>query len=306
METKKVLIAYYSQSGQMREIIDQFISPFRHDVTYKFFFHEIKPVKEFPFPWTSRQFFDVFPESVTEVGCELQPIPNELKQSYDLIIIGLQVWYLSPSIPITAFLKSEEFKELANQTPVITLNGCRNMWFMAQRSIRGFMDAAQAKYVGHLVWFDKVNNLVSVITIMHWAFTARKDKKWGILPRPGVKDKDIEKGKVFGAALKMFWELDKLPELQDEFIKLGGVQVLPHLMSMEHKAKRIFKIWTRLSLKQGGPGTPKRDAVLVAFKYYLLFMIYFLSPIATLVFYLTYPLFYSRIKRNIAYYQSVK
>lgn len=304
-KTKKVLVAYYSQSGQIREIIDSFLKPFENNETYEFYFHQIKPVKDYPFPWSSDQFFDAFPEAVLETGCELQAFPKELKMQYDMIIIGLQVWYLSPSIPITAFLKSDDFKELAANTPLITINACRNMWFMAQKSTRKYIEEAQANYKGHLVLFDKVNNLVSVVTIMHWAFTGRKDKKWGFLPKPGIKDNDIAGAEKYGRLLKENWEADRLDSLQADFVKNDGVIVLPHLMSMEHKAKRIFKIWTAFVTKKGGRENPARIGRLRMFKYYLLFMIYFISPIATLVFYLTYPLFYRRIKKQMRFYQSV-
>lgn len=305
MEKKKVLVAYYSQSGQVREILDRFLSPFESDENYEFFFHQIQPVNDYPFPWTSEQFFDSFPEAVTEVGCDLKPYPPQLKQKYDLIILGFQTWFLSPSIPTTAFLQSQDFKNSAKDTPIITINACRNMWFMAQRSIRKYLNEAQAKYVGHLVLFDKVNNLTSVITIMHWAFTGRKDRKWGWLPKPGVSDEDIQNSNVYGEILKAKWEKNKLDELQEGYIANNGVQILPHLMSMEHKAKRIFKIWTKFVLKKGGPSNPARAGRLKLFKNYLLLMIFLMAPIATIVFYITYPLFFLRIRRNIKFYQSL-
>lgn len=302
---KKVLVAYYTQSGQIREIIDSFLKPFENNESYEFYFHQIKPINDFPWPWTGEQFYDVFPEAVLETGCELQPMPENLKMQYDLVILGLQVWYLSPSIPITAFLQSDDFKEIAKDTPLITINGCRNMWFMAHRSIRKRIKEAQAKYTGHLVLFDKVNNLTSVVTVIYWAYTGRKDKKWGIFPTPGISDEDIRGAEKQGFVLKEKWEENKLDSLQAEFVRNGGVKVLPHLMSMEHKAKRIFKIWTKFVTKKGGAGNPARQGRLSLFKYYLLFMIYFLSPIATLVFYVTYPLFYFRIRKQIRFYQSV-
>ena len=300
---KKILIAYYTQSGQIKEILDQYILPFKDDNNYELFYHQIKPVNDYPFPWTSEQFFDAFPEAVTEVGCELQPMAKELIQEYDLVILGLQVWYLSPSIPVTAFLQSNDFKSIVKNTSVITINGCRNMWFMAHRSIVGYLEEAQANHKGHLVLYDKVNNLTSVITIMYWAFNARKNKMWGIFPLPGISDEDIKGAKLYGEQLKELWSQDKLDDLQKLYIKSNGVIVQPHMMSMEHKAKRIFKIWTSFVLKKGGPEDPRRKFRLVLYKYYLLFMIYLLSPIATVVFYLTYPLFYKRIGKNIRWYQ---
>jgi len=300
---KKILVAYYTQSGQIKEILDQYLRPFQNDENYQIFYHRISPVYEYPFPWTNREFFDVFPESVTETPCSLHPMPKDLIQDYDLIILGMQVWYLSPSIPISSFLQSDDFKIIAKNTNMITINGCRNMWFKAYESIRKYLKQASAKHIGHLVLFDKANNLLSVITIMHWAYTGKKEKKWGFLPKPGISDEDIQYTEFYGELLKSYWQKNQLSKLQESYIKSNGVIVLPHMMSMEQKAKRIFKIWTKFVLKKGAPGSPKRAFRLSFFKYYLLFMIYFVSPIVTLGFYITYPLFYRRINKNIKEYQ---
>lgn len=298
---KKILIAYYTQSGQIKEILDQYMSAFKEDENYQIFHHQIKPVQDFPFPWSDESFFDVFPQAVAESGCELQAMPQELIQDYDLIIIGLQVWYLSPSIPVTAFLQSNDFKSIAKDTSVITINGCRNMWFMAHRSIRNYLSTAKAKYKAHIVLFDKANNLLSVVSIMYWAYTGKKEKKWGIFPKPGISDADIVGSKKYGEILKEYWEDNRIDDVQREYISKGGVLVYPHLMSMEHKAKRIFKIWTKFILRN----EKQRRFKLQLFKYYLMFMIYLLSPIATFVFYITYPLFYKRIRKNIDFYQGL-
>src|SRR5580692_10474557 len=95
---KKVLAIYYSQSGQLAEIMDHFTAPLvdaGHDVEMV----SVKPVTAYPFPWTTEQFYSVMPDCVLGVAGELAPF--SLKQrSYDLIILGYQTWFLSPSIPV--------------------------------------------------------------------------------------------------------------------------------------------------------------------------------------------------------------
>ena len=59
-----------------------------------------------------------------------------LNKKYDLIVFGHQVWYLSPSIPINSFLQNNISKKLFENTPVVTVIGCRNMWIMAQEKIK--------------------------------------------------------------------------------------------------------------------------------------------------------------------------
>ena len=59
---KKILVVYYSQSGQMRSILKSLVAPILnagHIVHYE----EIQPIEKFPFPWDAFQFFNAFPET---------------------------------------------------------------------------------------------------------------------------------------------------------------------------------------------------------------------------------------------------
>ena len=50
---KKVLVVYYTQTGQLREIVDSITSPLAEKDDIKIVFEELKPKPAFPFPWTS-------------------------------------------------------------------------------------------------------------------------------------------------------------------------------------------------------------------------------------------------------------
>ena len=67
---KNILVVNYSQSGQLNQIIDQFLTPFDAERVERL---EIFPAKPFVFPWTSDEFFDKMPECVHEEPIELQP-----------------------------------------------------------------------------------------------------------------------------------------------------------------------------------------------------------------------------------------
>src|SRR5512138_3283319 len=102
---KRILIIYYTQTGQLKEIIDSVVAPLKNDC--QLFYEELKPVPAFPFPWSGKSFFQAFPESVKEIPCELEPFKNNPDENYDLVILAYQVWYLSPSIPVNSFLQTE-------------------------------------------------------------------------------------------------------------------------------------------------------------------------------------------------------
>src|SRR5262245_9501478 len=128
--SKKVLAVYFTQSGQLGDIIDNFTKPLVEsgNTVEKL---RIYPVNKFPFPWTTPVFFEAMPESVKLIPAELEPFQTK-ESKYDLIIVAFQPWFLSPSIPISSLLQHPSFKAIAKDTPVVTISGCRNMWINAQ------------------------------------------------------------------------------------------------------------------------------------------------------------------------------
>src|ERR1700756_1760241 len=120
---KKVLAIYYTQSGQMGDIINSFTAPIAEaGATVEKV--QVKPVAEYKFPWKGNHFFSVMPDCVLSVPTELQPF--ELKEKeYDLVILGYQPWFLSPSIPSNSIINSAEFRDVLKNTPVITISAGR-------------------------------------------------------------------------------------------------------------------------------------------------------------------------------------
>ena len=112
--SKKILVLYYSQTGQLDEIVTRFTTPFTEAgvVAEKV---RIKPLADFEFPWTSPRFFDAMPESVLAKPVELAPF--EIKeQRYDLVVFAYQPWFLSPSIPANSILQNPRVKSVLRVT----------------------------------------------------------------------------------------------------------------------------------------------------------------------------------------------
>src|ERR1700761_1683826 len=124
--SKKVLAIYYTQSGQLGEIINNLTAPLI-DAGVSVEKVRVHTATEFTFPWTGDSFFSVMPDAVKDVPTELQPF--ELKEAkYDLVILGYQAWFLSPSIPFNSLLQNADLRSVIKSTPVITVTGARNMW----------------------------------------------------------------------------------------------------------------------------------------------------------------------------------
>jgi hypothetical protein len=300
---KRVLIVYYSQTGQLKDIVDSIAGPLEKSDRISVVFEELKPKIPFPFPWKSDEFFQVMPESVKAIPCDLQPLSLGGQEDFDLIILAWQPWFLSPSLPVHAFLQHNTAKKILEGKPVITLIGSRNMWVAAQERIREYLQPLHANLAGNIVLYDKAPNLLSVFSIIRWLFTGHKGRYLGIIPPAGISVKDIRGASRYGELILSALLNDDLGNLRNELIREGAVDVLPELVMLEKRGIVFFRLWASFILRKGLYGDPARLTRVRLFKYYLLAVLYLVSPFATLLFYITKPFRKKAIKKQISLYQ---
>jgi hypothetical protein len=297
---KNILVIYYTQSGQLKDIADSIARPFRDK--YNLVFHEIKMEMEFPFPWTGDSFFGAFPDTFLQKPHPLKPASQEvLTTDFDLILLHYQVWYLTPSIPVNSFLKSTEGKKILSGKPVVTISGSRNMWLLAQEKLKISLKEADARLVGNVALVDHSPNLISVVTIVDWMFTGIKRKYLGIFPWPGVSDEDIVGSEKFGRIILKHLDKGSFSDLQAELVANNAVLIKPFLLSVDQKGNRIFSKWASIMDKY-----PKsRKLHLKLFNVYLLIALYVVSPIVFIFHILTYPFWRKSFLKEKHYYQGV-
>lgn len=303
---KNILVIHYSQSGQLTEIVNNIALPINEGEAVVDYY-KLELEKEFPFPWDKLAFFDAFPESFLQIPRKLKPIPTEIiNKKYDLIILGYQVWYLSPSIPINSLLKSPEAKILFKNTPIVTVIGCRNMWIMAQEKVKRLLKDCDAKLVGNIALVDRHINHISVITIVEWMFTGVKKKYLGIFPKPGVSQKDINESVKFGTIISESLSDNDFTDLQNKLLKINAVKIKSFLVLVDKRANVLFGKWAKLISSKGEAHSPKRHVWLKLFNFYLLFAIWIIAPIVFILFLLTYIPFLRKINRDKKYYSSIE
>ena len=299
---KNVLVLYYTQSGQLEDIVKNLASPLLSDADVNVTFCDISLEKPFPFPWKKDDFFNAFPESFLQIPAKvLAPSEAILNAKYDLIILGYQVWYLSPSIPVNSFLKSEYAKQLFDATPVVTVIGARNMWVMAQEKMKKILQELNAELVGNVALVDRHINHVSVITIVEWMFSGKKENYLGIFPKPGVSEEEIQGASKFGRIIQKYLHVGSFSDLQQKLVADGAVEIRPFLVEMDKKANKMFQKWANLIIKK----THSRPNWLKVFNVYLLVAIWLISPIVYILHLFTFPLKYSRIQREKQYFKGV-
>lgn len=298
---KKVLVIYYSQSGQLAKMVESVTAPLKENEQVKIDYCPVKPVVDYPYPWPFYPFFDIFPEAINMNGCQVQAINNN-ETDYDLVIVAYTVWFLSPSIPITGFLQTEQAKKLLKNKPVITLIACRDMWVMAQEKMKVLLADMQAKLIDNVVLTDQGGPLYAFITTPRWLLTGKKDP-FLCFPAAGVSEKELQNSDRFGKkisdALDNNDEIKGLPLLKN----MGAVSVDGKLVGTEKIATRSFLIWAKIIKKSGKPGSVARKIVITIYSIFLTTLVLTVVPLNIIVRHLIYPLTKKKIEKQVREYE---
>ena len=292
---KRVLVVNYSQTGQLSDISGRIIDPLRaagHEVHLE----TLVPESPFPFPWPIVDFFDAFPECVQLDAPPLRPLGIAGDSPFDLVILTYQVWYLSPALPMTAFLQSAVGRQLISGKPVITVVACRNMWLSAQETMKQLIAEAGGRLIDHIAFTDQGHPLATFITTPRWVWTGRRDSFLG-LPPAGVSPEEIRQASRFGHALADRLKLDLEKSGRPMLAGLRAVTVNPRLAISERAGRRAFGVWSKLVRLFGQRGQWRRRPVLLLFVLYLITLIVTVVPISLLVQWLFSPLLKPRLER---------
>ncbi len=300
---KKVLVIYFTQSGQLHQAIKATLEPLEKSETVKLYYEQIKPQRPFPFPWSYMQFFDAFPETVQGLPCDLEPFSFNKDEHYDLVIIAYQPWFLSVSIPVNSFLMSPEAKTLLKDKEVITVLACRNMWLNAQEKMKVALDHLGAKLVGNVTFVDKSGNLTSLVTVLAFALGGIKEKFLGFFPKYGVSDRDLrENAPKYGEIVNQHLQANDYTTLQNELIEAGAINIKSNLMLLEGRGKVLFPLYANYISKKGTSGSSERRTRVRIFGIVLPIAIFILSPVITIVSRIIPLIFPKRIKSEINYH----
>lgn len=279
---RRVLVIGFSQSGQLDRVIDSVLQPLQESETIQVDRVQLKMHQPFPFPWPFLKFFHVFPETVLMRPAGLEPLQLDADTRYDLIILAYQVWFLSPSLPMTSFLATPEAARLLKDTPVMTLIGCRNMWLMAQEKMKTRLQQLGARLVDNAVLTDECGSAASFVATPAWMFTGRQ-KAAGWLPRAGISELDIRLASRFGEAIRRRLLADSEPVQAPMLTGLSAVRVDEKLIASERIGNRSFQVWSRLLSRIGPQGSRRRSLGLVVYIAFLLCMIVTVVPVTALL-----------------------
>ncbi len=302
---KRVLIVHFSQSGQLHDVVRSVAAALEASDAIEVTHELLRPQSDYPFPWPFFRFFDTFPETVHADPEPILPLSDACRARYDLVILAYQVWFLSPAQPITAFLDSPEAPGLLRDTPVITLIACRNMWLMAQETMKQRLEALGARLIDNIVLTDPALSGLTFFSTPMWVLTGNKGP-WlgGLIPEAGVTPTDIARASRFGDAIARQLPHREAGDSGPMLAGLGAVTVNEKLIASERIAIRSFRIWGSLLRLLGKPGSPLRRLVLVVYILFLVTMILTVVPVTALLKALFKPLLRERIAAQRRYYSA--
>jgi hypothetical protein len=300
---KKVLIIHFSQTGQLTDILKSIAAPLEKSADISVSFASIQPKTPYPFPWGFWKFFNTFPETVYEDAPPVDIIGADSAADYDLVILGYTVWFLSPSLPTIAFLKTEEAKKLMGGKQVITVIGCRNMWLQAQEIMKKKLADIGARLTDNAVLIDSVHSAASFYSTPMWMVFGNKGPYFGgKIPEAGISKGDIAAASRFGDAIAAQLP-DRPPQSTAPMLTgLGAVKINDKLIASEKVAKRSFMLWGKLLRAIGKPSNPIRVAVIGLYFLFLLTLILTVVPLLAIIKKLIEPLTRAKIAQQHAYF----
>ncbi|MBC7982842.1 MAG: dialkylresorcinol condensing enzyme [Candidatus Obscuribacterales bacterium] len=300
---KRVLVVHFSQTGQLRDIVDSVVAPLRSAADIEVTAIELRPVTPFPFPWPFWYFFNTFPECVYE---EPEPIENlslAANAEFDLIILAYTVWFVSPNMPTMAFLQSDAAKRLLRDKPVITLIGCRNMWMMAQERVKEHLTKLGAHLIDNIALVDLTDMWATFISTPMWMLTGKRGPfLGGRVARAGVPLEEIKRAQRFGAAIAKQLPQRRVDDASPMLTGLGAVTINESLLASEPIVRRSFKVWGGLLRALGNRQSIGRRIVLGLYVLFLITLILTVVPISAVIKALLKPLTRERVKRQRAYF----
>lgn len=300
---KNVLVVYFSQTGQLRRVAESVCAPLAADANVQLDWCELQPQQAYPFPWPFFKFFDQFPEAVHGIPPAIMPLNLPIRKNYDLVILAYTVWYLSPTPPMSAFLKSTQGRALLCDTPVITLIACRNMWLMAQEKTKQLLADAGARLSDNIVLTDKGSALATFITTPRWMLTGKVEPLWGLFPKAGIADQDIRDAARFGYTIAEALHMGRLDGHQPVLKGLQAATADDRLIASERIGSRSFFVWGKLVRLAGEQGAPARKLVLGLYVVFLITMIVTVVPLSMLLRALLRPLLARRLARAKTYFE---
>ena len=208
MARKKILVIFYSLSGQTLKAIQSIADPIRtagHRVDierietmsdrYRIPYNPKLLLWEWGLCWSGQTLR-------VPIKPVIPPLPPE---EYDAVIVGYQTWYLEPSIPVASWLETRNARDLLYGKPIFSVVTARSTW---KQSLQRFTEAV-SRLGGHVV--DNFAICASnpsphnIVLLSHMLFNGRDPNEgWRTKLGPfGIGEEGVESARLYGQMLAL-------------------------------------------------------------------------------------------------------
>jgi hypothetical protein len=298
---KRILLLFYSQSGEADRAATIF-SDEMAEAGHSVIREALRPANDYPYPWRSiRRFFDVMPETQLGEPPPLRPLEFDPDAAYDLVVLVVPVWFLSPALPVQAFFRSPAAAVLRGR-PVLTVTVSRAMWQQGSETLKRLLAAAGARHIDNIVVTHRGSPVATLVSTPRALLSGRGNQMLGVFPEAGVAEEDRDRIRALArvAAARL-----KAPDPVRGSLLSGqpAVTVRRWLIGPELLGWYAFHGWAHLIRAAGRLGDTPRAVGVWGFALFLVAMILVglpLTLVGTPVLYLTARSWLAQRARRLA------
>ena len=253
---KRILVLYFSQTGTVKRGIEtllESVDAAGHSITYV----PLEPSQPLPFPWGFFPFFGIFPETVLGPTMDILPPRLPLESKYDLIILGVPIWFLSPAQPIQSFLQSSE-AVILNQCPILPFISCRELWVEGFKGLEEKMGTRHAPMLNPIVIKEPLSSWKSYLSTPLFLITGHR-----IFTPDQRHEEQMHSLRTIGISLSHSLTESALPLIPFPRIESQS-------KAFEAFGKASFRLWAKWIRCFSPPKTLRRSFAICLFFLYLL------------------------------------
>lgn len=208
--TPRVLLLYYSYTGQSKKVLDAAAEVFRqrgYDVTEASIeFTDPRYAERFSrFPMRSvwPEFLGMLPAQTFQRTGDIRTPDAVRTGDYDLICIGSPTWWDTVSMPLRSFLMSHEARNLLENKRFAVFVVCRRKWRKNLRGVRKLAEKKGGRYVDGIHFTYPGSELRSMLSLTSYLGSGEyKQRYLGLtLPPTNINDEHLEESRRFAARI---------------------------------------------------------------------------------------------------------
>jgi hypothetical protein len=273
---QRVLVAFYSNSGDVERVVHAVTDPLRARADIEIVWRPIVPRRPLAFPAPAYHLIDISADLAGGRQVELQDTPP-LAGPFDLVILGWQVWWLRPSIPVTTFV--EQNASVLVSAPVICVGAARQMWSCAWARLERRLNALGVRVAGSMMVCCE-GGAATLLTTPLKLMTGRRS--WGrLLPAAVLREDQLAAAAACGAHLAVSSRWADL----DEVALLGPSPpraVTAAYLGPERLASAYMDGWAPVMSRFAGPNSWLRQPLVIAWATFIVLGAAVVIPAAAL------------------------